>query len=288
MHTRQFGDVTIHRILELEEPFVHPTDIFDDATDAKIDPYRDWLEPNALCPDTGKIILPVQSYIIRTPHHTALIDTCIGCNKTSSIPDWSNRTDEVWLRNFKAAGFAPEDIDFVFCTHLHGDHCGWNTRLLDGRWVPSFPNAQYILAKTEVEACAANGPDTYRESVLPIIKAGQAKLVDADFALDDTLWLTPSHGHTAGHVCVNIRSQGQHAIMIGDMIHTPLQLAYPGWSPYFDNDLSQSATTRKTFFDQHCETDTLILTAHLPSPSVGHITGHPDRPYDFKYKAEDQ
>ena len=225
--------------------------------------------------------------MIQTPHHTILIDTCLGCNKTSSIPDWANRTDETWLRNFTAAGFALEDIDFVFCTHLHADHCGWNTRLLDGRWVPTFPNAQYILAKTEVAACEKNGPDTYRESVLPIIEAGQAKLVDADYALDDTIWLTPSHGHTAGHVCVNIRSQGQYAIMIGDMIHTPLQLAYPDWSPNFDHNITQSIATRKTFLDQHCETDTLILTAHLPSPSVGHITGHTERPYDFKYADED-
>jgi glyoxylase-like metal-dependent hydrolase (beta-lactamase superfamily II) len=279
LHTIPFGDITIHRILELEAPFLRPDEI---------EPHRHWLEPTALDPISGKLILPVQSYVVKTQHHTILIDTCIGCNKINGIPDWNNRNDQTWLNNLNAAGFTPADIDFVFCTHLHSDHCGWNTKLLDGRWVPTFANAQYILAKSEVAATEIGAPNTYTQNVLPILEAGQARLVETDYALNNQIWLTPAPGHTVGHVCINIRSNGHHAIMIGDMLHSPLQLAHPDWSPNFDTNPVEATQTRTTFLNTHCETETFILTAHLPSPSVGHIVEHKNRPFDFKYAAQNR
>ncbi len=163
------------------------------------------------------------------------------------------------------------------------DHCGWNTRLLDGRWVPTFPNAKYILAKEEYAASEAGGSAVFTESVLPIMEAGQAVLVDTDYALDDEVWLTPLAGHTAGHVGVNISSQGQNALMIGDMIHSPIQLVYPEWSPKFDHDKVLSAKTRRHTLESHCDSACLILTAHFPSPSVGRVVSHPEREFDFQY-----
>ena len=229
--------------------------------------------------------MPVQSYLLRSRHHTILIDTCIGCRKSyDGVPEWRDLRDETWLRNLEAAGVGPDDIDYVFCTHLHLDHCGWNTRLVDGRWTPTFRNAKYILAKDEYAASEAGDSAVFRENVLPIMEAGQAVLVDTDYALDDEVWLTPAPGHTAGHVAVNMASQGRSAVMIGDLMHSPIQLAHPEWSPNFDFDPALSADTRKRFLDSHCETDTLVLTAHFPSPSVGHVTCHAERAYDFKYQ----
>ncbi len=284
MQTRHLGDITINRVLELEAPFVSPFDMFHEATPELIDPHRHWLEPKALDPKTGKIILPVQSYLIRTRHHTILIDSCIGCRKSyDGIPAWQDRRDDVWLRNLAATGVALPDIDYIFCTHMHVDHCGWNTQLQDGRWVPTFPNAKYIFAKTEYAFAEAQNNAVFRESVLPVMEAGQAVLVDSNYALDDNLRLTPTPGHTIGHVAVNISFQGRSAIMIGDMLHTPLQLVYPDWSPHFDHDPVLAAKTRWQFLDSYCDSDTLILTAHLPSPSVGHVVPHPERVFDFKY-----
>jgi hypothetical protein len=135
METRQLGDIVINRILELEAPFVRPLEFFDEALPEVVEPHRNWLEPNALDPETGKMIMPVQSYLIRTRHHTILIDTCIGCRKSyNGVLEWKDRRDETWLNNLAIAGVKPKDIDYVFCTHLHVDHCGWNTRLMDGRW----------------------------------------------------------------------------------------------------------------------------------------------------------
>ena len=156
-------------------------------------------------------------------------------------------------------------------------------RLLDGRWVPTFPNATYILAKSEVAKAEADQSNVYRENVQPILEAGQAQLVETDFALNNMITLVPTPGHTVGHVCVQIQSGGQTAIMIGDVIHSPIQLAHPDWSMVYDDDMDLAAATRIKLFDGLVDTDTLVLTAHLPSPSAGRLTGHPNRPYDFKY-----
>jgi len=286
MNSRQLGDITIERILELEAPFVRPEEFFDAATPEAVAPHRDRLEPAALDPQSGRMIIPVQSYLLRTRHHTILIDTCIGCRKTyGGRPEWRDRRDESWLRNLEAAGVGPQDIDYVFCTHLHLDHCGWNTRLVDGRWTPTFPNAKYILAAGEYAASEAADTAVFHENVLPVMEAGQAVLVDNDYALDDEIWLTPTPGHTANHVAVNIASRSSKAVMSGDLIHHPLQLAHPEWSANVDNDQALSATTRQNFLDSHCETDILVLTAHFPSPSVGHVVAHAERPFGFAFDA---
>jgi glyoxylase-like metal-dependent hydrolase (beta-lactamase superfamily II) len=286
MKPRQLGDITIDRIIEREGPYITLAEMFDEALPEAVEPHRHWLEPKALEPVTGRIVMPVQSYLLRTRHHTILIDTCIGCRKTyGGVPEWRDLRDETWLRNLEAAGAQPEDIDYVFCTHLHVDHCGWNTRLVDGRWTPTFPNAKYILAKDEFAASEAGDTAVFRENILPIMEADQAVLVDTDYALDDEIWLTPMPGHTAGHVAVNFASQGRSAVMIGDLMHSPIQLAHPDWRPNFDFDPALSAATRKTFLDCHCETDTLVLTAHFPSPSVGHVVPHAERAFDFDYSS---
>jgi len=283
MTVLQLGDITVQRIVEHEIPVYHPSDIFDEATAEALEPYREWLEPKAMCPRTGLLVMPVQSYLVRTRHHCILIDSCCGRQKTyAEPPEWHQRSNEVWLDNLQAAGVHPEDVDYVFCTHLHSDHCGWNTRLVNGRWVPTFPNARYVFGRDEYQATESENSLIFIENVLPVMEAKQAVLVDLDYALDDEVWLEPALGHSAGHVAVHLRSGQHHAAMCGDMMHSPLQLAEPGWSPNFDHDLAASAHTRKTFLNTHCESDTLVLTAHFPSPSIGRIVPRGNA-YDFRY-----
>ncbi len=136
--TRRLGDIEINRILEMEGPFLKASEMFESATPEALEPHRSWLVPNALCPETDRLILPVQSYLVRTTRHTILIDTCVGCGKSyEGIPGWHDRRDETWLHNLHSAGVRPEEIDYVFCTHFHVDHCGWNTSYVDGRWAPT-------------------------------------------------------------------------------------------------------------------------------------------------------
>jgi glyoxylase-like metal-dependent hydrolase (beta-lactamase superfamily II) len=261
MSVLQLGDIAVQRIVEHEVPVYHPLDFFNEATAEAVEAYREWLEPKALCPRTGRMVMPVQSYLVRTRHHCILIDR---------------------LNKLETAGVHPEDIDYVFCTHLHSDHCGWNTRLVDGRWVPTFPNAKYVFARDEYQAMESENSLIFIENVQPILEARQAVLVDLDYALDDEIWLEPAVGHSVGHVAVHLKSGRHRAAMCGDLIHSPLQLAEPGWSLNSDFDLAASAHTRKTFLNAHCGSDTLVLTAHFPSPSIGHIVPRGNA-YDFRY-----
>jgi glyoxylase-like metal-dependent hydrolase (beta-lactamase superfamily II) len=283
MAVLQLGNIIVQRIVEHDVPVYLPWDMFNEATPEAVAPYREWLEPRALCPESGRMIMPVQSYLVRTRHHCILIDTCCGHRKSyAEPPEWHRRSNENWLRNLEATGVHVEDVDYVFCTHLHSDHCGWNTRLVDGRWIPTFPNARYVFARDEYLATQAEGSEIFDDNVLPIMEAKQAVLVDLDYALDDEIWLEPTVGHTAGHVAIHLKSGRHHAAMCGDLVHSPLQLAKPEWSCNSDYDLAASARTRKAFLNAHCESDTIVLTAHFPSPSIGHIIARGDT-YDFRY-----
>jgi glyoxylase-like metal-dependent hydrolase (beta-lactamase superfamily II) len=291
MKQHQVGDVTIARIVEREEPAFVASRLLPDATPEKLAPYRHWLEPKALDPATGLLILPIQSYVVRTRRHNILIDGCLGEDKTCRWQmRWHKMSGLRFLNDQAAHGLTPGDIDFVMCTHLHGDHVGWNTRLVNGRWVPTFSNARYVISRRELAhwqdynriASADDYEECIDESVLPVVEAGRALLVSEDHAIDDEIWLEPLPGHTPGHYGVRLRSNGAEAIMIGDLMHSPVQCAEPGWRAGSDDDPALARRVRRRFLDSHADTDKLILTAHFPSPSIGYIRRQ-DRAYRFEY-----
>jgi len=272
MAQTRIGDIHIQRIVELEEPFIPVGRMFPDAKPEAIAPHRSWLEPWALCPDSGRLMLPVQSYLLQTSRHTILIDTCVGNRKSNQFfKSWHNRSDDGWLRRLSASGVGLEDIDYVLCTHLHLDHSGWHTRLIDGRWQPTFPNAKYLFAREEFDHRQAVADSTFVENIVPVMEAGQGVIVAMDYALDDEVWFTPTPGHTPGHVAIQLASKGQKAVMMGDVMHSPVQCAEPHWHAISDHDPALARATRRAFLNQHAETNTLILTAHFPSPSIGHV-----------------
>ncbi len=291
MASHALGDLAINRVIEVEGPELDPFTFFPDCTEAALAAHRDWLVPRFFDPIAKKLILAVQSYLVRSPQHTILIDTCIGEHKERGFSEaWHMRSNSAYLANLAAAGCAPEDIDFVLCTHLHPDHVGWNTRLIDGRWVPTFANAKYVFARDEWsfwQAKSAKDPrkyddGAYADSVLPVVEANQAVIVDRDHALDDTVWLEPSPGHTPGHTSVRLSSGGQDAVMSGDLLHSILQCTFPDWSSFVCFNKDQARATRRAFLERYCETDVLVLPAHFPSPSLGHIIGASDS-FGFRY-----
>lgn len=285
MSSLLLGDIRVDRIVDWDGPFLTAPQMFPDATREALEPHLAWLVPDALSADELRLKLPVQSYLVRSARHTLLIDTCIGCRKSHDVfRGWGARSDEVWLANLRAAGVAPEDIDTVMCTHLHVDHCGWNTRQVDGRWVPTFPNAKYLFARPEYEASATANSIVFRENVLPVMEAGQAKLVDLDHEIEHGIRFEPTLGHTPGHVAVSLASKGAHAVMSGDLIHSPLQLAFPEWSPKVDWDRALSARTRRRFLEQHADRDVIVMTAHFPQPSMGQVLAAGDA-FRFRYRS---
>jgi glyoxylase-like metal-dependent hydrolase (beta-lactamase superfamily II) len=234
------------------------------------------MEPAALDKE-GWLILCFQSYVLRTPHHVILVDSCVGNDKRRPTrPNWNMKTDDVYMTRLAAAGFSVDDIDFVLCTHLHPDHVGWNTRLENGRWVPTFPNARYVFGAEEfaywTEMNAKAEVLAFNDSVLPVVEARRADLVASDHALGDLIHLMPTPGHTPNHVAVAFGRDGADGVIPGDLIHSPLQARYPELSVTFDVDKAQAAATRQQFLARYCDTGTLCCGTHFPSPSWGRIT----------------
>tara|TARA_B110000438_G_scaffold19849_1_gene18216 strand:- start:2978 stop:3844 length:867 start_codon:yes stop_codon:yes gene_type:complete len=281
------GNIEVGRIVEADGPFMSVFDFFPDATMEAIEPHRSWLTPNALTSDTHMLNMPIQSYIVKTPTSTILIDSCVGNHKTVDwYPAWNNKNDTQYFDSFKKLGLHPDQIDVVLCTHLHVDHSGWNTQLVDERWVPTFKNAKYILSRTECKHAemlsVKYGDPTFNENVLPIIEAGQAMLVDDDYEIDEAVRLEPTPGHTPGHCAIHLSNRGHNAVVTGDLIHSPIQCQFPEWNFKFDSDKELAAKTRLGFLKKYSDCNTQVLTCHFPQPSTGRIITSKDAFY-FEY-----
>jgi hypothetical protein len=215
MKQLRIGDITIDVVIEREGPWRRPQDFFPAYDDAVFKHHLAGMEPEVFDTALGLMVITYQTFVVRTPRYTILVDTCTGEDKGHPPPfDFPGK--ERWRNELFVLRISYEQVDYVFCTHLHIDHTGWNTTLRDGRWVPTFPHAKYIFHKREYAAWeaenakGANPPGTvFRDNCLPIVEAGQAVLVDDDYALDDTVTLTPTPGHSPCHCCVNIFSKGQ-------------------------------------------------------------------------------
>jgi glyoxylase-like metal-dependent hydrolase (beta-lactamase superfamily II) len=271
------GNLTIHRIVEQEGPFFDALQFFPTLTKELLAENLGWLYPRFVDKD-GKLMLCIQSYLVETPQHKILIDTCVGNHKPRPLrPFWNMLDSDRFEKGLAAAGFGVGDIDFVMCTHLHVDHVGWNTRLENGRWVPTFPKARYVFAGRELEYWTKREKDDattcpwVTDSVLPIVAAKRADLVESDYAFNDHVTLIPTPGHTIDHYSVHVGKAGADAVITGDMIHSPIQARYPELGMSSDYDSKQSSRTRRSLFGRFCDTSTLICTAHFPQPSTGRI-----------------
>ncbi|MFT7649230.1 MAG: glyoxylase-like metal-dependent hydrolase (beta-lactamase superfamily II) [Candidatus Poriferisodalaceae bacterium] len=245
----------------------------------------DWLQPNYLTND-GRFNLSIHALVVDTPTATILVDTCVGNDKERTSTGW-NMLDGSFLEDLTQAGFDRLSIDYVVCTHLHLDHVGWNTMLVDGTWVPTFPNARYLFARSEWESWTdevARSADVKHtpipgldvelvmaDSLTPVLEAGLVDLVDVDHRINDEVWFEPTPGHTAGHVSVRISSGGEDAVITGDMTHHPCQIARPDWHCYVDHNPAQSSQTRRDFYARYADEPVLVIGTHFAEPTAGHI-----------------
>ena len=280
----KIGDARITRVQEFEAPGM--SFIIPDAVPANLLPIP-WLAP-FLAPD-GEAVGSIHALVVEVDDRRVVVDTCIGNDKQRGVPVWNQRQGP-FLDDLEAAGFPADSIDTVVCTHLHVDHVGWNTRLVDGEWVPTFPNARYVVARPEwehwsqFEVTATTGPlnkDLPRilaDSVQPIFDAGLVDLVDVDHVISPSVRLEPTPGHTPGHVSVHIgsASEGADAVITGDCFHHPVQFAYPGWFDVADSDSEMATATREKFMASYGDTPTLILGTHFAGPTAGHIVSDGD------------
>jgi len=279
MNIWQVGDVTITRVIEMEitggTRFILPQ-----ATPSAIED-MEWMVPHFATAE-GKLIMSVHALVVDTPSQRIIVDTCIGNDKSRSIPTWSH-LQLPFLADLEKAGYPRETIDTVLCTHLHVDHVGWNTMLVDGQWIPTFPNARYLIAKEEFEywdrEADPNDPDNIMDdSVRPIFEHGLADLVDLTHQICPEVRLEPTPGHTPGHVSIHIESQGQEALITGDCIHHPCQIEHLDWASNADFDQTASTQTREHLMNTYSDTDVLIIGTHFPTPTAGYIK-HSERGY---------
>ncbi len=273
------GPFDIQCVLESQWEGLDPAFLLRDVSQEDFRCTRTATDPRFSDVENGLIRLAFQSFVLRTPQGTLLVDTCVGNNKERlMIPEW-HQQEFPYLERLRETGLTPADIDFVCCTHLHGDHVGWNTRLENGRWVPTFPNARYLFADTEIaywEQLHETEPDNiYRQvwddSVLPVLLSGQAERVDSEAEILSGVRLRPAPGHTPGNVIIELNDGRARTVMTGDVVHHPVQIEQPEWASAFDEDPDQARITRRALLEELADSDTIMLPAHFAAPSAVRI-----------------
>ena len=271
MQRWRIGDVVVSKLVELELSG-KVTWILADATRENL--LRDaWLRPHFVS-EHGDAHLSVHTFVVETPGRRLLVDTCIGNDKRLPIPAWNQRQGP-FLADLRAAGFPADSIDTVLCTHLHMDHVGWNTRLENGRWLPTFRNARHLWSRREYEYWDSEGSaeneSVLAESVRPLYDAGLVDLVADDHVVSPEVRLEPTPGHTPGHVSVHITSRGEEAVITGDLMHHPVQIAHPEWGSRADHDKAQAEATRLAFLRRYVDRPVLVLGTHFAGPTGGRL-----------------
>jgi len=274
MNSWNIGEVKISCIIETDLPVAYHEKypFMREATPAALKNIP-WLYPNFVT-DDGILKLSIHALLVEAPGLRLIVDTCIGNDKPRKIiANESLHTN--FLHDLEAAGCARETIDLVVCTHLHVDHVGWNTMKQGDDWVPTFPNARYLIGRKEFEYWSADNSEdqlpVMQDSVTPIFDAGLADLVETDHIISENIRLIPSSGHTPGHVSVMIESRGEKALITGDIMHHPCQIARPDWAVTFDEDQDAARACRKKILAKMADSKVLVIGTHFASPTAGNI-----------------
>ncbi|WP_050425864.1 MBL fold metallo-hydrolase [Bradyrhizobium tropiciagri] len=278
MKAQFFGDIRVDSIREFDFA-IEPGWLFPGVTPEDVAEHEHWLGPQLVEPGTRNLKVLSHAYLIRTRHHTILFDTCCGNDKDAPESPW-HRLRMPFLENLARVGVLPEQVDFVMCSHLHADHFGWNTRLQNGEWVPTFPNARYLMSKGEFKwwreaivtgvGVKPHRKQPWTESVLPVVERGLATFVEDDHAVEnempDELRYMPLHGHTKHHCGLYLRSGQKDAIFSGDAIHHPIQFTRPDWinASY---DPAAATQTLRDLIARCIDTSTKLMTAHFTTPT---------------------
>jgi glyoxylase-like metal-dependent hydrolase (beta-lactamase superfamily II) len=274
MLTWQIGAVKVTRIVELEIPVPYSAKrpMIAEATPEALRRIP-WLYPHFVNAQ-DQLLLSIHALLVEAPGLRLVVDTCIGNDRPRGITGGQPLATK-FLEAVAEAGWTRESVDAVICTHLHVDHVGWNTMRVDGAWVPTFPNARYLLGRVEFEHWSGEAGEENQvildDSVRPVIDAGLAEFVEMDHRLSPEVRLTPTTGHTPGHVSVVIESEGERAVITGDMSHHPCQMAHPHWSPAFDSDPKAAAVTRARMFAEWADQPILVIGTHYAAPTAGHV-----------------
>lgn len=287
------GDVTVRRINELETNEHTAKDLIPDWDPSFLEQHKDWLIEGSMERDLEHVIITIGTWIVQTPKHTILIDTSTGNNKSLPYNPGLSNLQLPYLQWLEEAGVTPEDVDYVLLTHLHYDHVGWNTKLVDGKWVPTFPNAKYVFPKSEDIYYASSDShneankvsfNCYEESVLPIIEAGLAEYIGPEGGeFLEGITFIPSPGHSIGQMSISLTSRGEEALFASDVMHHPIQVYRPEWNSCYCEFNEQARVSRRWALAYAADRNTLYFSTHFPGSSAGYVSRDGD---GFKWRYE--
>jgi glyoxylase-like metal-dependent hydrolase (beta-lactamase superfamily II) len=275
----RIGGVEVARIEEKIHYF-DADEFYPDIRRDVLQEHASWLAPFFDIPG-HRMPCVFQAFVVKYRGLTIVIDTCFGNDKER--PDFllGHQLQTPFLERLQAVGCKPEDVNLVMCTHMHVDHVGWNTRLADGRWVPTFPNATYVFSQEEYaqylpENIRPESPPpflfSYQDSVLPVIEAGQAQMVSGEHQVNEILTVLPTPGHTPGHVSIRVGDRDSTGLFIGDVIHNAVQIADPDLNSAYCEVPSLARQSRRQILDTAADTHALLVPGHFVAPHVGHVT----------------
>jgi glyoxylase-like metal-dependent hydrolase (beta-lactamase superfamily II) len=288
----ELGRMRVHKVHEMDSP-VPLLSQLPGTTRADMERLLTWYDqPDEVNGDPGASFMTfsVHSWVIEIDGMTILVDTCDGNHKNRSL-EAVHRLDTDYLGNLRRAGFAPDDIDLVMCTHLHFDHVGWNTRLENGKWVPTFANARYLFGRRDYEYFQTNPTgeelhyESFLDSILPVMEAGKGELVDENHVahreIGDGVWLEPAFGHSPGCCTISAQAGGAPALFWGDVVHHPVQLIRHDLPFAFDMDAAMASDTRRRTLERAADEDLLCFPAHFRRTSAGRVKRDGDA---FRYE----
>ncbi|MCW3061098.1 MAG: fold metallo-hydrolase [Capsulimonas sp.] len=286
----KIGDVTVTRVPELALNAFTPEVLYPEWDPEVAVRRSGWQTPGAMDTAGEHMAQSVHTWVVKTPNHTILIDTATGNDKDRPAAPVLDHLHEPYLERLAAAGVTPESVDYVLLTHIHVDHVGWNTRLVDGRWVPTFPNAKFVFSKIENDYFAGPPQDTrhyasqigcYRDSVVPIIESGQAIMIEPGDTIDGLTYL-PSPGHSLDHMSIRLTSRGEEALFSGDLMHHPIQVYQPQWNSVFCMIQDQARASRLWALEYAADRSVPFFSSHFADTSVGLVTRSSEG-FDWRY-----
>lgn len=267
--TWQIGDVKITRVVEQIAP-LPPEGLIANVDPDRMAEHASWLKPHFVN-DEGQILLSIHALVVESGGKTIVVDTCMGNDRP--LPMELGTLQTRFLEDLEQV-VKREQVDYVLCTHLHFDHVGWNTMKVGDAFVPTFPNARYLFGREEYAYWTSGVEDeniVLEYGVEPVVAAGLHELVEDRHAITDEVSLEPTPGHTPGHVSVRIESGGARAVITGDMVHHPVQLAEPTWGSHPDAQPERAVATRRDFVARYGDADVLVIGTHFAGPTAGRI-----------------
>ena len=288
MHVYRFGETSVTRVTEQRGPGFAPDYLYPDWDPQVLQQHRALMEPDCFDPLSQRFIASIHTWVVKTAHHTILIDSCAGNHKERPCLPRFHQLELPFLERLAEAGVTPESVDYVMCTHLHADHCGWNTRRLDGRWVPTFPNAKYVFSRAEYDYWLGQigqegfNANVFEDSVLPVIEKGQALIVEGEGLISECLFIHPTPGHSVGHLAIELLHRTQGGLFSGDIMHQPLQVFRPDWNSCFCSHPEQARASRRWLLEQAAERGLTVFTSHFANSSAGLVTRAGDH-FDWRF-----